>query len=310
MSRVVLVTGGGGMLGTALLGRFAISQGDWVVHAPPRRELDLLDAEAVGTWFQRYQPAAVVHVAGHVRGLAQNMSQQMTAFQANARMALNVLDACAATPPERLVVAGSNAAYGHPYVSLPLREDDLMSGDVHAGEYGYAWGQRVLIAGAHVLRDEAGVDARVALLTNMFGPGDRFADPGAHVVPALIRRCVEAAESGAEEVVVWGRPDTTRDFLYAEDAAAIITALLDDPVGSELVNAASGEERTMEEVVGVIARATGFEGRITWDAEKPVGIPRRSVDIVRLKGLGLPAPIGFDEGIRRAVEWYREARPS
>ncbi len=305
---VVLVTGGSGMLGraltTALNARPDISD----VLAPTHGELDLLNSDATVRWFATHRPSVVLHLAGHVRGLAANMGDQLQGLMVNARIALNVLEASARYPPERLVVAGSTAAYGHPYRSIPIQEDDLLAGDVHPGEYGYAWGQRTLIAGTEILRCEHGVTTSVALLSNLFGPGDRFHGTAAHAVPALIARCTAAVDSGDDEIAVWGHPTTTRDFLYIDDAARAMVALLDAPEPPPLVNVASGEERAMSDVVVSITRASGFTGRVRWDDSMPVGIPRRAVDTSRLDSLVADAPIGFDEGIQRTVAWYRANR--
>jgi len=179
---------------------------------------------------------------------------------------------------------------------------------VHSGEYGYAWGQRTLIAGMQILRHEHGVSTSVALLSNLFGPGDRFHGTAAHAVPALIARSTAAVDNDDDEIAVWGHPTTTRDFLYIDDAARAMVALLDAPEPPALVNVASGEERAMSDVVVSITRASGFTGRVRWDDSMPVGIPRRAVDTSRLDSLVADAPIGFDEGIQRTVAWYRANR--
>lgn len=307
MSGPVMVTGGSGMLGRAVLALLDRDASADVVLAPTHEQLDLTDTSAVVDWFGAHQPRAVVHLAGHVRGLAANMDDQVTGLLENGRMAMNVAEACARTRPERVVVAGSTAAYGFPYRALPLREKDLMDGDVHPGEYGYAWGQRTLIAAATVLRRDLGMEASVAVLTNMFGPGDRFDGPAAHVIPALIARFVAAVEQGASEVVVWGRPETTRDFIYVDDAAAVVVNLLrsDDP--PLLVNVATGAERQMGDVAEQIARATRFTGQIRWDDTRPMGIPRRHVDTTTMRVVATTEAVGFRKGIERTIAWYRDS---
>ena len=309
MSQTLLVTGGGGLLGSAVVEHLgARGRGD-AVRAPRRAELDLLDGPATLAWFQEHRPAQVIHLAGHVRGLAGNMGNQLDGLVLNSQIGLNVISACAAFPPGRLVIGGSTSAYGFPYAHLPLREDGLFAGDVHPGEHGYASAHRLVIAGADALRRDAGVDVRVAVLTNLFGPRDRFEGTAAHVVPALIARFLAAVASGADEVVVWGNSGTTRDLMYSEDAAAALVAVLDADETPELLNVASGAERTMGEIAATIAAATGYMGAIRWDDSMPVGVPRRAVDISRLRAL-TPAgdEVGFDEGIRRTVDWYRHDR--
>ena len=306
MSQTLLVTGSGGLLGSAVVAHLGARGRDDAVRAPRRAELDLLDGPATLAWFQEHRPARVIHLAGHVRGLAENMGNQLDGLVLNSQMGLNVISACAAFPPERLVIGGSTSAYGFPYAHLPLREDDLFAGDVHPGEHGYASAHRVLIAGADALRRDAGVDVRVAVLTNLFGPRDRFEGTAAHVVPALIARFVSAADTGADEVVVWGNPSTTRDLMYSEDAAAALVAVLDAHEAPEVLNVASGAERTIGEIAATIAAASGYTGAIRWDGRMPVGIPRRAVDISRLRALASAGgEVGFDKGIRRTVDWYR-----
>jgi len=306
VSNTLLVTGASGMLGQAIMRHLESRRVGMEVRAPSRPELDLQDAQGVRAWFATHRPSAVLHLAGHSRGLADNMSHQVAGLALNARMGLNLIEACAAHPPDRLVIAASNTAYGYPYVQLPLREDDLLAGDVHPGEYGYSWANRMLVAGAEALRRDAGVDARVALLTNLFGPGDRFDDAASHVVPALVARFCDAADHRAAEVTVWGEPATTRDFMYVDDAAAAMCDLLRASDAPPLMNVASGVERTMRDLADAIAVTTGFVGSVTFDAAKPVGIPRRSVDTARLGLLRSGTnQIGFTEGLRRTVSWYR-----
>ena len=310
MSQALLVTGGSGLLGSAVVEHLNTRGRSGAVLAPRRAELDLLDGPATLDWFREHRPGRVIHLAGHVRGLAGNMGHQLDGLVLNSRMGLNVISACAAFPPERLVIGGSTSAYAFPFARLPLMEDDLLAGDVHPGEHGYASAHRLLIAGADALRRDAGVDARVAVLTNLFGPRDRFEGTAAHVVPALIARFTAAADAGDDEVAVWGNPGTTRDLMYSEDAAAAVVAVLDADDAPGLLNVASGTERTMGEIAATIATATGYEGSITWDDSMPVGGPRRAVDVFRLRAL-MPAPeeIGFDEGVRRTMAWYRDNRP-
>ena len=309
MSQALLVTGGGGLLGSAVVDHLGARGRDDAVLAPRRAELDLLDGPATLAWFREHRPARVIHLAGHVRGLAGNMGNQLDGLVLNSQMGLNLITACAAFPPERLVIGGSTSAYAFPFPRLPLVEDDLLAGDVHPGEHGYASAHRLLIASADALRRDAGVDARVAVLTNLFGPRDRFEGTAAHVVPALIARFTAAADDGADGAAVWGNPDTTRDLMYSEDAAAAVVTVLDADVAPELLNVASGAERTMGEIAATIAAATGYTGSISWDDAMPVGVPRRAVDVSRLRAL-MPAPeeIGFEEGVRRTAAWYREHR--
>jgi GDP-L-fucose synthase len=286
-----------------------LSARGYLTLTPPKDELDLLDVESTRSWLVTHQPDAIVHLAGYVRGILGNLRAQVDSFSLNARMSLNLFEACSETPPSRLVVSGTVAAYGYPYRSIPLTESDFLAGDVHGGEYGYGWAKRMMYGAAQILRRESGVDTTVALLTNLFGPGDRFMGETTHVVPALIRRFADASDEGAPTVDVWGSPSTTRDFMYSHDAAGALGALTVTPHDlPPVVNVASGHERTMGDVVTTIAEAAQFTGVVNWDQTMPVGIAHRSVDVTLLEQFDLRRPIGFENGVRTTMAWYRRNR--
>lgn len=305
MTGVVLVTGASGMVGRAALPMVAAEFPAAHILTPSRADLDLLDASAVAAWFESNRPALVLHLAGHVRGLGANLNRQIDGLVLNGQMALNIIAAAGKSPPRHMVLAASSAAYAHPYHRFPVTEDDLLRGDVHAGEFGYAWGNRLLVAGAEAFRRDTGRTAAVALLTNIFGPGDRF-DETAHVIPALIARFCRAADENVDQVTVWGNPETTRDFLYAPDAGSHLVALLRG--GPETVNIASGHERKIGDVASHIAAVAGFAGDILWDDEKPVGVTRRVMDVSRLRAVSGCPPTDFHEAIRKTIDWFRSTR--
>ncbi len=304
----VLVTGAGGLLGSALVRALAQDE-DAELLTPSRDELDLRDGEAVDEYFQKHQPEVVFHLAAFVKGLGGNLAAGAHAFEFNAVINANVLTACMRFPPQTVFAAGTVAMYGYPYARVPLLEEDVFKSEPHEGEYYYAVGKRAMLPYLQVLRRAHGTRIGLGLFTNMYGPGDRFDDDGAHVVPSLVRRFVNAQEQGLDEVVVWGRPDTTRDFLYVDDAVHAMLAMT--RAGADVCNLASGREATMRELVEELQAATGFDGRIAWASDMPIGIPKRSVDVSRLLSIDPAfAPRSLAEGVGSTVAWYRQSRVS
>jgi GDP-L-fucose synthase len=301
----VLVTGATGMLGRNLLGSLRhLPTG--AVLAPTRQDLDLCDADAVSRYWDRHRPQTVLHLAGFVRGILGNLRAGPRSLLLNARIQTNLLQAACDAPPQVAVVAGTVAAYGYPYVRLPLVEDDFWTGRPHEAEGFYAAGKRVAIPYLEALA-QLGSGTRFAVLTNLFGPHDHFGEAGAHVVPSLIARFVDAAKAGADVVTVWGRPQTTRDFLHAADAAGFLLDLAVDAQltrGFATVNVASGCETTMAELSALVAQASRFGGCVTWDADAPVGIPERSIDVARLRALSRRRPRPLADAVQTTVDWY------
>lgn len=299
----VLVTGGSGLLGSALVARLQDLREDWEILAPGREVLDLASASAVEAYFGRTKPDTVVHLAAFVRGLGGNMAAGHSAFTANADINHQVLSACLRHKVERVFVAGTVAMYPHPYPHLPLIEEDVLEAVPHEGELHYALAKRAMVPYLQAMEHAHGTHTSVGLYTNLFGPRDRFNDDSGHVIPSLISRFVTAHRAGAHEVAVWGRATTTRDFLYVDDAVEATLALTFDVQG--MYNVATGVESTMQQLVDATVLATGYEGRVVWDAAMPIGIPRRAVSAHRLEAaLASWEPRNLDIGIKSTVDWY------
>ena len=301
----ILVTGGSGMLGSALCARLS-ELGFQSLIAPTRAELDLFDFGSVDTFLANHRPKTVFHLAGFVRGIAGNLEAGVQALRANARLQFSLLDSALIYEPEVIVVAGTVAAYAYPYVHLPLKERDFWSGSPHGAEGFYAAGKRVAIPFLEAF-SQLGIGARLAILTNLFGSRDHFGEHGAHVVPSLVARFVDASRAGSLEVPVWGSPSVTRDFLWAEDAVRYLIDIAADGARSRgyvAINVASGNETTMGELVAMIADAAAFRGKVRWEANAPIGVPRRAMDVERLRSISRHVPSDLPHAIEMTVRSY------
>lgn len=299
----ILVTGAGGVLGTAILSALR-KQGHEVILAPTKTELNCMDEAAIERYFERHRPTQVFHLASLVFGIKGNLQNQALSFKANTLMSLYVLDACAKYGVEKVFFAGTVASYAYPYISLPLKEEHFWMGVPHAGEYGYALAKRTSLGHLQILRQSFGLDFCYGIFTNLYGPHDKFNTQTGHVIPSLVVKTV-GAETAADPVLeVWGKPETTRDFLYADDAAqAAILAM--EKHGGE-INIASGLETSMGTLVDALSKSATCALRIKWVGDQPVGIPNRHCDISRLQSLGFTPRHTLDMGIAETLQWYRE----
>ena len=296
----ILVTGGGGMLGQAVVAELQ-RQGFTSILAPSRAMLDLTDAHAVSEFFCSHKPANVFHLAAVVFGLLGNMRNQLTAFSGNTIVNQNVLSACCESRVAKVVFAGTVAAYPYPYPALPLTEEMFWSGRPHRGEFGYAASKRHAIVHLELLKSEQGIDYCAALLTNLYGPHDRFDDHSGHVIPSLIKKMHSAVTTG-DPFRVWGDGTATRDFLHVEDAARALVLCLEK--GAGLVNVSSGVAVRLGEVTAALATAAGFTGRTVWETDKPVGIQDRWVCNRLLTGYGYRPQWDLASGLQMTWEWY------
>ena len=301
----VWVTGGHGFLGKRVLERL-MALGAEVV-APPHAELELRDPAAVNAFAQREGPDVVVHLAARVGGIGANQVHPGTFWRDNTLMGVNVLEAARLGGAKRVVIVGTVCAYPK-FTAVPFREDDLWSGFPEETNAPYGVAKRALATGLQAYRDEFGLGGAYLLPANLYGPEDDFDLQTSHVIPALIRKFVEAQEAGAAEVPAWGTGSASREFLYVEDCAEAIVlaaATCDDP---EPINLGTGAETTIGDLAETIGRLVGFEGRIAWDPTKPDGQPRRSLDTRRgAQRLGWRASTSLEEGLCRTVAWYRTA---
>jgi GDP-L-fucose synthase len=302
--RAVTVTGGGGFLGGAVVRLL----GELGAEARVVRSVDhdLRDPDAARGALAGSE--VVIHCAASVGGIGFNRANPAPQLRENVLIDLNVVEAARAAGAAKLVMAGSVCAYPK-HTPVPFREEEVWNGypEETNGPYGIA--KRVGQELAAVYRRQYGLDAVVPLLANLYGPGDHFGEERSYVIPALIRRFVEAGERGDRMVEVWGTGRASREFLYVEDAARAMLLAAERLDTADPVNVGTGSETTIRELAETIRELTGFEGEISWDASKPDGQPERRLDVTRARELiGFEAEVGFEQGLRQTVEWYRAWR--
>ncbi len=300
----VLVTGGGGFLGTHLVERLE-AEGHEVVVAR-HADYDITSMDDTARMFDDAGADLVFHLAAEVGGIGANRANPGRYWFANLVMGANVLEQARIHETPKLVIAGTVCAYPK-NAEVPFREEDLWSGYPEATNAPYGVAKKTVLVGAQAYREQYGLNAVFLLPTNLYGPRDNFDLETSHVIPALIRKMVEAED----EVVLWSDGSPTREFLYVEDCVEGLALAAERYDGPEPVNLGAGKEISIRELAELIAEVTGYTGRITWDTEKPGGQPRRSVDATRARELfGFEASTPLRDGIERTVAWYRSARPA
>jgi GDP-L-fucose synthase len=243
-----------------------------------------------------------------VGGIGANRENPGRFFYDNLIMGAQLVEQARLAGVAKFVAIGTVCSYPK-FAPVPFREEDLWNGYPEETNAPYGLAKKMLLVQAQAYREQYGFNAVFLLPVNLYGPRDNFDPSSSHVIPALIRKCVEAVEAGAPEIVVWGTGGATREFLYVEDAAEAIVLAAERYDGSEPVNLGTGAEISIKDLVGLIARHTGFTGRIVWDASKPDGQPRRMLDTARAaKYFGFAAKTSFEEGLRKTIDWYRRAR--
>lgn len=305
----ILVTGGAGFLGSHIVARLEAG-GARYVFAPRSADFDLTHPDQVQALFRDVRPEVVIHAAALVGGIGANRTRPGEFFYVNALMGIQLIEAARRHAVEKLVVLGTICSYPK-FTNVPFSEDDLWFGYPDETNAPYGIAKKALLVQCQAYRRQYGMNAVFPLLVNLYGPGDNFDPASSHVIPALIRKCIEAVETGRSEIVCWGDGSATREFLYVEDAAEGIVAATRAYNKPAPVNIGSGVETSVRVLAEKIAALTGFEGRLVWDSSKPNGQPRRCLDVTRaFREFDFQAATSLDSGLGRTVAWYLVARRS
>jgi GDP-L-fucose synthase len=299
----VLVTGGGGFLGRAVLAQLAGHGADRVV-APASADYDLRDRAAVASMFADVEPELVIHLAARVGGIGANQARPADLYLDNLLMGTYVIDEARVRETPKTVVVGTICSYPK-FTPVPFSEDSLWQGYPEETNAPYGIAKLAQLVQLQSNRAQYGQNAVYLMPTNLYGPGDKFHAAVSHVIPALIKKCVEAKESGADHIEVWGTGSASREFLYVDDAADGIVLAAERYDGADPVNLGADREMPIKELVELIVELTGFEGEIRWDTSKPDGQPRRRVDPSRAAAaFGFKASTDFREGLTTTIDWY------
>jgi len=308
-SRRVMVTGGGGFLGSAVVERLR-SSGAGEVFSVRSRDYDLRTRDGISRALADARPDLVIHLAAVVGGIGANRENPGRFFYENAIMGVELMEQARLAGVAKFVQIGTVCSYPK-FTPVPFHEDDLWDGYPEETNAPYGLAKKMLLVQGQAYRQQYGFDVIHLIPVNLYGPGDNFDPASSHVIPALIKKCVDAREAGVTEIEVWGTGAASREFLYVDDAAAGIVLAAERYDGSEPVNLGVGREITIRELVELIARLTHFDGELRWDASKPDGQPRRALDTGRARErFGFEAATGFEEGLRRTIEWYETTRGS
>jgi GDP-L-fucose synthase len=298
----IVVTGGRGFLGRHLVAQLEAAGARTVPVG--RTDYDLRHRVEVDRLLARCQPDAVVHLVAVVGGIGANQAQPGRFLYENAVMGLELIDACQKSNVSKVVVAGTVCAYPK-FAPVPFREEHLWDGYPEETNAPYALAKKLLAVQAQAYREQYGANIVTLLPANLYGPGDNFDLESSHVIPAMIRKFIDARNTTNPTVELWGDGTPTREFLHVRDAARAFVLALERYDGAEPVNVGSGEEVAIRDLATMVAAATGFNGQVRWDTSKPNGQPQRRLDVSRAEDLfGFRAEVGFAEGLAETVAGY------
>jgi GDP-L-fucose synthase len=300
--RKVLVTGGTGFLGRVVVAKL-VAKGAEVV-APRSAEFDLTKPGASEDMIATHRPEQIIHLAARVGGIGFNQAEPARLYLDNLLMGTHIIEAARNSGVDKTTLVGTVCSYPK-FTPVPFREDSLWDGYPEETNAPYGIAKKAHLVHAQVNETQYGQRFAYLIPTNLYGPGDKFHASVSHVIPALMKKCVDALEAGADKVDVWGTGTASREYLYVEDAAEAIVLAAETHVGTEPINLGNDREVTIRETVETIARLVGFEGELRWDPTKPDGQPRRRVDPSRAEAmLGWRAQMPFEHGLRNTLEWF------
>ena len=303
----VVVTGGAGFLGRFIVERLRAVP-DVEVFVPRSADYNLIEAADIKRLFAETRPDLVIHLAAVVGGIGANQKNPGKFFYDNLMMGVQLIEQARLYDVRKFVATGTVCAYPK-FTPTPFREDDLWNGYPEETNAPYGLAKKMMLVQSQSYREQYGFNSIFLLPANLYGPGDNFDLESSHVIPALIRKCVEAREAGQSFVEAWGTGNASREFLYVSDCADGILRAAATYDESEPVNIGSGSEIKISELLQLIARLTRFEGDIHWQGDKPDGQPRRSLDVSRAKEkFGFQASVTLEEGLRKTIDWYESTR--
>jgi GDP-L-fucose synthase len=301
--RKVLVTGGAGFLGKNLVRKLK-EKGCRNIFVPHIEDYDLTRLEDVKRAYRDGKPDIVIHLAAKVGGIEANRRNPGSFFYENLMMGVQMMEIGRQEGIEKFVAIGTICSYPK-FTPVPFKEENIWNGYPEETNAPYGLAKKMLLVQSQAYRQQYGFNSIFLLPVNLYGPGDNFDLTSSHVIPALIRKCVEARRQGVDKIVVWGTGKPTREFLYVEDAAEGIILAAEEYNKSEPVNLGAGFEISIKDLVKLIVQLTGFKGRVAWDKTKPDGQPRRQLDTSRAyKYFGFRAKTGFDEGLKKTIHWF------
>lgn len=303
-NRRVCVTGGNGFLGSFITEKLAL-RGTKEIFIPRIEDYNLVDREAILQMLKDSKPDIILHLAALAGGIGANRLRPAEFFYVNLMMGVQLIHEAWKAGVEKMVAVGTICAYPK-FTPLPFKEENLWDGYPEETNAPYGLAKKMLLVQAQAYRQQYGFNVIYPLPVNLYGPRDNFNLETSHVIPALIRKCVEAQVQRKNQIILWGDGTPTREFIYVEDAAEGLLLAAERYNGSEPFNLGSGQEISIKDLAVLIARLTGFEGEIIWDTSKPNGQPRRALDTMRAeKFFGFRASMPFEEGLTRTIEWYR-----
>jgi GDP-L-fucose synthase len=303
----VLVTGGGGFLGKRVVAELN-RRGAENLSIPRRADVDLRTLEGIDRSLAASRPDVVIHLAGLIGGIGQNRAMPGRMFYDNAMMGIQLMEQSRLAGVSKFVTMGTVCSYPK-FTPVPFREDDIWNGFPEETSAPYGLAKKMLLVQGQAYRAQYGFNSIHLVAVNLYGPGDNVDPASSHVIPALIRKCVEARDSGVGHIDIWGSGSASREFLYVDDAAQGVVLAAERYDGSEPVNLGAGEEIAIRDLAVLIANLTGFTGEFRWDTSKPDGQPRRGLDTSRAREwFGFEARTSFEDGLRATVDWYEKLR--
>jgi GDP-L-fucose synthase len=307
LDKRVVVTGGAGFLGSFVVERLR-ANGCREIFVPRSKDYDLVQMDAVQRLYRDRTPDIVIHLAARVGGIGANQANPGRFYYDNLMMGAQLIEVGRQRSLTKFVALGTICAYPK-FAPIPFKEDDIWNGYPEETNAPYGLAKKMMLAQSQAYRQQYDFNSIVLFPVNLYGPRDNFDPKTSHVIPAMIRKCVEAKESGRNSMILWGDGSPSREFLYVEDAADGILLATEHYNGSLPVNLGTGEEVTIRDLADLIAKEVGFTGRIEWDTTKPNGQPRRCLDVTRAKELfGFQARHQLREGLKKTVQWFHANR--